>query len=276
MPRKKRGSFSTYNTLRPPEDQSVYDEFARRLEARMTALGLNQSELARKCTKLLPAKRSQARHQNKDFGRDRISRYIRVNDAAAAKRVCRYWPRRSNASRRILIPPLGVPVAWRPAAGARDAHDQRRPSLAARQPNHDDGDGHQDYDTVARRGRRVTLDELAKELKVTRRTIHRLMRLGHITPSRYEKSTKYGKRGRHIFDCDYVEGLTCRANEARSRGSKYAMGALITSTGTTQTPSPPELSASAWARQTRWKRRNATRHSSPEVTLASALAELLG
>jgi transcriptional regulator with XRE-family HTH domain len=76
----KRSAFSTYNTLDRPvidsADQSVKDEFARRLQERMQKLNWNQSELARHCAKQL-AKPAPGQKQNLDFGRDRISRYCR-------------------------------------------------------------------------------------------------------------------------------------------------------------------------------------------------------
>ncbi len=74
-----RNAISHYNTLnknRSRDDLAVYEEFGRRLQAKMMALGWNQSELARRVTERLP-KAAKGQVQGHDMGRSRISNYIR-------------------------------------------------------------------------------------------------------------------------------------------------------------------------------------------------------
>lgn len=72
-----RRAISHYNTLnRSTGDLAVYAEFGRRLQARMIALGWNQSELSRRATEFLP-KPTKGQVQGHSLGRDRISSYIR-------------------------------------------------------------------------------------------------------------------------------------------------------------------------------------------------------
>jgi transcriptional regulator with XRE-family HTH domain len=76
---KRRSAIAHYNTLnqnRSPGELAVYEEFGRRLQARMIALGWNQSELSRRATEHLP-KVSKGQVQGHSLGRDRISSYIR-------------------------------------------------------------------------------------------------------------------------------------------------------------------------------------------------------
>lgn len=109
----KRGPFSTYATLRKddrdPAAQAVYAEFARRLQARMQDLGWNQSELARRCSKLLP-KADKGQKQNLDFGRDRISRYIRGQTLPRPESLP-IIARALGCEESDLLPPLAVPTA---------------------------------------------------------------------------------------------------------------------------------------------------------------------
>ncbi len=74
-----RAAIGHYNTLshnRSHGEQAVYQEFGRRLQARMIALGWNQSELSRRATEHLP-KPAKGQVQGHSLGRDRISSYIR-------------------------------------------------------------------------------------------------------------------------------------------------------------------------------------------------------
>jgi transcriptional regulator with XRE-family HTH domain len=74
-----RRAISHYNTLgenRSSGEKAVYAEFGRRLQARMIALGWNQSELSRRATEHLP-KAAKGQVQGHSLGRDRISSYIR-------------------------------------------------------------------------------------------------------------------------------------------------------------------------------------------------------
>jgi transcriptional regulator with XRE-family HTH domain len=74
-----RRAISHYNTLsenRSSGEKAVYAEFGRRLQARMIALGWNQSELSRRATEHLP-KPAKGQTQGHSLGRDRISSYIR-------------------------------------------------------------------------------------------------------------------------------------------------------------------------------------------------------
>jgi transcriptional regulator with XRE-family HTH domain len=74
-----RRAISHYNTLsenRSSGDKAVYAEFGRRLQARMIALGWNQSELSRRASAYLP-KPAKGQVQGHSLGRDRISSYIR-------------------------------------------------------------------------------------------------------------------------------------------------------------------------------------------------------
>jgi transcriptional regulator with XRE-family HTH domain len=77
--KKRRRSIGHYNNLnknRSLEDQSIYSEFGRRLEARMNQLGWSQSELSRRATACLP-KAAVGQVQGHSLGRDRISSYVR-------------------------------------------------------------------------------------------------------------------------------------------------------------------------------------------------------
>lgn len=74
-----RRAISHYNTLtknRSRGELAVYQEFGRRLQARMIQLGWNQSDLARYASDHLPKTRS-GKIQGHAIGRDRISSYIR-------------------------------------------------------------------------------------------------------------------------------------------------------------------------------------------------------
>lgn len=79
MVKRRRGSLDFDNSLQPsifdPDD--VKREFARRVQQRMVDLGMNQSDLARRVTALLPASYRAGDKKSNHFGRDRISQYVR-------------------------------------------------------------------------------------------------------------------------------------------------------------------------------------------------------
>jgi transcriptional regulator with XRE-family HTH domain len=105
-----RAAIGHYNNLsnnRSHGEQAVYQEFGRRLQARMIALGWNQSELSRRATEYLP-KPAKGQVQGHTLGRDRISSYIRG----------KYLPRPEaleaiakalKCKPEDLLPPEGVP-----------------------------------------------------------------------------------------------------------------------------------------------------------------------
>lgn len=95
-------------------------------------------------------------------------------------------------------------------------------------------------------GRSFSISMLSTEINVSRRTIERAINAGTLVPAKRTKS------GRVRFSREQVEEIKCRANDARSRGSKYVMGS-ITSIGTTLPPT--EQSALALIREKAWKRR---------------------
>jgi len=105
-----RNAISHYNTLnknRSSGELAVYAEFGRRLQARMIALGWNQSELSRRATAYLP-KAAKDQIQGHSVGRDRISSYIRGKylprpDALAA------IAKALKCEPEDLLPPGGVP-----------------------------------------------------------------------------------------------------------------------------------------------------------------------
>lgn len=77
----RRGPISHYNTLHevPKDDgtaQAIKNQFARNLEAKRIALGISQSELARRASEYLPEPRK-GQKQGKKIGRDQISHYSR-------------------------------------------------------------------------------------------------------------------------------------------------------------------------------------------------------
>jgi hypothetical protein len=77
--KKRRRAIGYYNNLtknRSVDEQSIYAEFGRRLEARMNEFGWCQSELSRRATACLP-KAAAGQVQGRSLGRDRISSYIR-------------------------------------------------------------------------------------------------------------------------------------------------------------------------------------------------------
>lgn len=102
----------------------------------------------------------------------------------------------------------------------------------------------------------LTINALAAELGVSRRTIERALEAGELVPTRRTTG------GRVRFGPDLVERLKARAVEARSAGRKYPMLAVF-SADTDMAPrrkrkSPP-LSAQDWARRTIWKLQNLSR-----------------
>jgi transcriptional regulator with XRE-family HTH domain len=108
----KRSAFSTYNTLRRDRDpavQSVYAEFARRLQAKMQERGWNQSELARRCAQLMP-KAAKGQKQNVDFGRDRISHYVRGISMPRPESLT-VLAKALGCAESDLLPPMSVPSA---------------------------------------------------------------------------------------------------------------------------------------------------------------------
>ena len=76
MARRAIGHYNNLSHNRSPGELTVYEEFGRRLQARMIALGWNQSELSRRATDYLP-KATKGQVQGHSLGRDRISSYIR-------------------------------------------------------------------------------------------------------------------------------------------------------------------------------------------------------
>ncbi len=123
-----RAAIGHYNTLshnRSRGEQAVYQEFGRRLQARMIALGWNQSELSRRATEFLP-KPAKGQVQGHTLGRDRISSYIRGKylprpealEAIAKALKCRPED---------LLPPEGVPsvVEEGPLMEMRSLDNQR-------------------------------------------------------------------------------------------------------------------------------------------------------
>lgn len=76
MARRAIGHYNTLNTNRSPGELTVYEEFAKRLQARIIALGWTQSELSRRATMYLP-KAAKGQVQGHSLGRDRISSYVR-------------------------------------------------------------------------------------------------------------------------------------------------------------------------------------------------------
>lgn len=107
MARRAIGHYNTLNENRSSGDKAVYAEFGRRLQARMIALGWNQSELSRRASAYLP-KPAKGQVQGHSLGRDRISSYIRGKylprpDAleALAKAL--------GCKPSDLLPPEGVP-----------------------------------------------------------------------------------------------------------------------------------------------------------------------
>lgn len=115
-PRKPRSPFSTYNNLRLAQRSSatnaVYTEFARRLQGRMQDLGWNQSELARRCNELLPAPHK-GQIQNLEFGRDRISRYVRGLTIPRPESLP-IVARALGCEEKDLLPPMAFPSAGDP------------------------------------------------------------------------------------------------------------------------------------------------------------------
>ena len=108
----RRSPFSTFNTLRRREGavQNVYSEFARRLQARMIKLNIvGQSELSRRCEALLPEARP-GQKQNKSFGRDRISHYIRGISMPRPESLA-ILAKALKCKESDLVPPLAVPTA---------------------------------------------------------------------------------------------------------------------------------------------------------------------
>lgn len=107
MARRAIGHYNTLSENRSSGDKAVYAEFGRRLQARMIALGWNQSELSRRASAYLP-KPAKGQVQGHSLGRDRISSYIRGKylprpDAleALAKAL--------GCKASDLLPPEGVP-----------------------------------------------------------------------------------------------------------------------------------------------------------------------
>lgn len=107
MARRPIAHYNTLSENRSQGEQAVYQEFGRRLQARMIQLGWNQTELSRRATDHLP-KVAKGQVQGHTLGRDRISSYIRGKYlprpealAAIAKAL-----RCKSAD---LLPPEGVP-----------------------------------------------------------------------------------------------------------------------------------------------------------------------
>jgi transcriptional regulator with XRE-family HTH domain len=108
----RRSAFSTYNTLRRDRDpavQSVYAEFARRLQAKMQERGWNQSELARQCTKHLP-RPVKGQKQNLTIGRDSISHYVRGISMPRPESLT-VIAKALGCAESDLLPPMAVPSA---------------------------------------------------------------------------------------------------------------------------------------------------------------------
>ena len=106
----RRSPFATYTALRERDTmtQDVYAEFARRLQARMQERGWNQSELARRCQHLLP-KPARGQKQNLEFGRDRVSHYVR-GISLPRPEALHIIARALNCKESDLIPATAVPA----------------------------------------------------------------------------------------------------------------------------------------------------------------------
>lgn len=107
MIRRAIGHYNTLSENRSHGEQAVYQEFGRRLQARMIQLGWNQSELSRRAEGYLP-KPAKGQVQGHSLGRDRISSYVRGKylprpdalEALAKALQCKASD---------LLPPGGVP-----------------------------------------------------------------------------------------------------------------------------------------------------------------------
>lgn len=75
----------------------------------MQDLGWNQSELARRCDKLLPEP-TKGQVQNIEFGRDRISRYIRGLTIPRPESLP-ILAKALGCEEQDLLPPMAVPAA---------------------------------------------------------------------------------------------------------------------------------------------------------------------
>jgi len=105
-------------------------------------------------------------------------------------------------------------------------------------------------------GESLSIDILAAELDVSRRTIERAMKDGVLVPTRYK-----GARAR--FSREYVGRLKERAQEARSRGIKHVIGVAAAAgpiVGAVRVQRT-QKSAAQWARATLWKRKHTPRTS---------------
>ena len=69
-------SHYVFNQKRDPATQAIFNEFGRRLQSELVKRNWSQSELARRISERLPPP-SPGQKQGHDFGRDRISHYIR-------------------------------------------------------------------------------------------------------------------------------------------------------------------------------------------------------
>jgi hypothetical protein len=97
----------------------------------------------------------------------------------------------------------------------------------------------------------LTIDQLAAELGVNRRTIERALKDGILIPTTYKE-----KRVR--FSREYADRLKARADEARARGLNYVMGAAAATgsiTGAVRVRRP-QMSPERRAAATLWKLRH--------------------
>jgi transcriptional regulator with XRE-family HTH domain len=105
--------------VRDPATQARFDEFGRRLQAHMDRLGWSQSDLARHCAQNMP-RPAKGQIQNLDFGRDRISHYVRGISMPRAESLA-VIAKTLGVEQVDLVPPLAVP----PTGGAGPAFEIR-------------------------------------------------------------------------------------------------------------------------------------------------------
>ena len=96
----------------------------------------------------------------------------------------------------------------------------------------------------------LTVDELASELCVSRRTIERGMLNGRIVP------TKVTASGRARFSGEYVQELKDRAAASKNNGYKYVMRDLGADRPRYAKGKHPPLSPDQFARQLIWRIKN--------------------
>jgi hypothetical protein len=113
----------------------------------------------------------------------------------------------------------------------------------------------------------LSIDQLAAELEVTRRTIERALMDRTLVPTRFE-----GKRAR--FSREWADRLKARAAEARERGMCQVMGVAAAAGSIVRSVrvKREDLSAQEWLRSVLWKRQNLPRQS-PRAKSAGSTAK---